>query len=843
MHSIFLFISLSLTDPEMMLCHSGRNASSDNINVMCDAAESDQSPTALSEDICHLEDDKTVSRQPAASLVARSRSNVEAGNEADDVDIEIAVCSNHLSGEDKVPEDHVEDIRTEKEPKSIILSPEEVKDRKGEDDLSLSELDLNNVDLETLKAEHKKLLEMLKKSKEMTERRIKDRKALQDRTRKVEGWIDSNLDDLHDDVDEMRSTDKNRNHKDTNEVVLGTSESGPPESVTYVEGSSGGSQVETLSDDTFLTIAFLGKAERSLPPAPNRSPMHFSDSGDSAQHLVTAEQCASSTSPPSQESHSPASSESESLITVKEVTPVRKLTGSSGSPASLTSSAESFATAVSDFDTNRKNDQNRSSLSAADISVESYSSADNGVPIEHLEHSTIKRLALIGKGVLSKATEVECPMADKEGKSGSSQEQQISLAGNVKDSVPESFETGVSCSSEALDISDCDIPSNDSSRLSAYGIHLDTSSESNQGSIGSPMSTWFIPPELINIQGSLDLYDSPVVEDVILKHDAPRRQEVGTNILTKFSEVFPDSSNQILSGDPTSQMESMSEEQRLQELEQLIRQQDELASLVQDDTILVGTPSKIRPVPEPVPVATSSPSKPSKSSAAANASARGEGDDDDVLYKEQLNVSLGSAVEEDKLRRETNTPRRPDSNLDRKTNQVFTSVDNLVAKSADKENDLKDSDTVRISTSGKEVPHEMREGNYSVPRVVLDSETDPLEGSPHDTADTLTDGIWPHSPGTLRKCTSDSNMATSELEAPKAGNLDVSASSSIEDWTQTDDLGSSWTRGVGFEDSGTDPDNNDLLDELERLRRERQRILDMLAKDLMPSKLQVTGFF
>ena len=785
----------------MMLYQSGRNASSDNINVMCDAADSDQSPTVQSEEISCLGGDKTATKQPATAA------SLEA-----DAGIEIARCSNHLSGEDTVPEAHVEDIRSEKESNSIILVPEDVKE---EDNLSVSELDLNNVDLETLKAEHKKLLEMLKKSKEKTERRIKDRKALQDRTRKVEGWIDSNLDDLHDDVNEMRVTDKNGNNRDTNEVVLGTSESVQPESVAYVEGSSGGSQVETLSDDTFLTGAFLGKSERPLPPAPNRSPKHFSDDGDSSQHLVTAEQHASSTSPPSQESQSPASSESESLITVKEVTPVRKLTGSSGSPASLTSSAESFATAVSDFDTKRKNDQNTSP--AADISVESYSTADNEVPIEHLEHSTIKfPEALIGNGAPSKATEVACPMAEKEESSGSSHEHQ-----NVKDSVPESLETRVPGSSETLDVSDSDIPSNDSSRLSAYGIHLNTSSESNQGSIGSPMSTWFIPPEPINIQSSVDLYDSPVVEDVILKHDAPRRQQDGTNIFTKFSEVFPDSNNQMLSRDPTSEMESISEEQRLQELEQ----QDEL-------TNVAGTPSKDRPVPEPVPVATSSPAKPSKSSAAANESPRAEvdddGGDDDVLYKEELNVSLGSPVVEDKLLRETSAPRRPDSNLDRKINQVFPPVDDFTANSPGKENNLKDSDTVRISTSGREVPQEVMEGNYSVLRVVLDSETDPLKGSPYDTADT--DGILPHSPGTLRKCVSDSNMATSELEVPKAGNLDVSVSSSIEDWTQTDDLGSSSTRGVGFADSGTDPDNNDLLDELERLRRERQRILGNVGK-------------
>ena len=817
----------------MLLYHSATNAPSDTSDVVNDAAESGQLPTVLPEEISR---DKALNRQSAAdtSLVAPNGLNVEAGNVADDVEIEISRCSNNSSGEDAVLEAHFEDIWTEKELKNIILSPEDAKDGKEEDHHSISELDLNNVDLETLKAEHKKLLEMLKKSKEKTDRRIKDRKALQDRTRKVEGWIDSNLDELHDDENEMKAADKNVSNKDTTQTVRGTSDSEQPESVTYFHDSSG-SQMETLSDETFLTGAFLGKAERPLPPAPNRSPEHFSDGEDSTQHIVTAEQRASSTSPPSQESQSPASSESESLITVKEATPVRKLTDRTGSPASFTSSAESFATAASDFDVNRKNNQTTSS--AADISVESYSTADNEVPIENLEHSTIKHPeALVGKGVLPKAIEVNCPMAEMKDNSGSSHKHPISLVENFKDSVPESLETGVPGSSGTLDISDCDIPSNDSSRLSEYGVHLDTSSESNQGSIGSPMSTWFIPPEPINIQGSVDLYDSPVVEDVIFKHDAPRRQKADTNIFSQFSEVFPDSSKQMLPRDPRSEMERMSEEQRLQELEQLVRQQDESASPDRDDTNMVGTPLKDRSVLEPVPVATSSPAKPSKSSASARDSTRGEDDDNDVLYKEEQD----SPVVEDKLLRETSTPRRPDSTLDRRINQVLTSVDNFTAQSPAKENDLEDDDTVRISASGREVPQELRD---SVPRVVLESETDPQKGSSYDTADTLIDGISPHSPGTLRKCVSDSNMATSELEVPKAGNLDISASSSIEDWTQTDDLGSSWARGVGFADSGTDPDNNDLLDELERLRRERQRILDMLAKDLMPSKLQVTGLF
>ena len=128
----------------------------------------------------------------------------------------------------------------------------------------------------------------------------------------------------------------------------------------------------------------------------------------------------------------------------------------------------------------------------------------------------------------------------------------------------------------------------------------------------------------------------------------------------------------------------------------------------------------------------------------------------------------------------------------------------------------------RESQTGGNTARLLNEGESDVPEIIM--KNDPTSQ---------------HSPGSLRKSISDSNVAVIELEVPQTSNLNVSASSSIEDWTQTDDLGESWVRGVGFADSGTDPDNNDLLDELERLRRERQRILDMLAKDLMPSKLQV----
>ncbi len=101
------------------------------------------------------------------------------------------------------------------------------------------------------------------------------------------------------------------------------------------------------------------------------------------------------------------------------------------------------------------------------------------------------------------------------------------------------------------------------------------------------------------------------------------------------------------------------------------------------------------------------------------------------------------------------------------------------------------------------------------------------------------------SPNKLRSFASDFNVATAGRETlalPVNSDPDVSRGSSASDWTQTEEA---WSRvdarPAAMAESGTDPDAdaNDALDELERLRRERQRILDMLAQDIMPSKLQV----
>ncbi len=74
----------------------------------------------------------------------------------------------------------------------------------------------------------------------------------------------------------------------------------------------------------------------------------------------------------------------------------------------------------------------------------------------------------------------------------------------------------------------------------------------------------------------------------------------------------------------------------------------------------------------------------------------------------------------------------------------------------------------------------------------------------------------------------------------QTADVDVSGSSgSASEWTQTEGV---WAQRPGGADSSAEAGgdaNSDLFDELERLRRERQRILDMLARDAMPSKLQV----
>ena len=401
-------------------------------------------------------------------------------------------------------------------------------------DLDIPELDLNNIDLETLKLEHRKLLDMLKKSKDETDKRIKNRKTLQDRTMKVEGWMDDQLDllDTNVDPDSLENTD-------AAETLVQDAEG----SVTYVRDPSRERHPDELKDDTFLTGAFLGKTERPMPPAAVRSSKTPSGGKISATQsdgiyqsaLPVAERRSSSTSPPSQDSQSPTQYKSESLITVKEVAPLRKLTGGSGSPVSVTSSAESFATAPSDLEACRKGEQNTSMN--ADTSTDSYSTADNELLIEKVVHSKSPQGAnneskyQTRKTMPLKATETICPIEEENRAFDTIPDSLLASVYSTSDAPSiESFQMAAPGTSETLGMSDYDIPSNDSSRLSAYGIHLDTSLESNPESTHSPMWTGFIPPEPTMIQGSVDLYDSPIVEDVILKTDAPGRIEAGPEI-------------------------------------------------------------------------------------------------------------------------------------------------------------------------------------------------------------------------------------------------------------------------------------------------------------------------
>ena len=250
-------------------------------------------------------------------------------------------------------------------------------------------------------------------------------------------------------------------------------------------------------------------------------------------------------------------------------------------------------------------------------------------------------------------------------------------------------------------------------------------------------------------------------------------------------------------------------------------------------------------VQEPIPVATSSPGKPTKPSSRLQGNTTDSNADS---YRGELNISLDSPVIEEVLMKEINVPRESDSMLDQKINRVFGSQDNSSSHVPVKDQEVKEGDTSLTSSS----PVTKTSGSFSrqidqqpsVPKVVLEGKKDSEKSQQLSEDDkTLVTGISPlHSPGALKKCASETNMAAGELEVPVT-NLNGSASSSIEDWTQTDDLGGAWSRSVGYADSGTDPDNNDLLDELERLRRERQRILDMLAKDMMPSKLQARNLF
>ena len=554
--------------------------------------------------------DVRVARQPvvAASHIATGSPDVEMVGENEGMKIEKAKETDHSSDKDMVSEHHGEVVNVEEQPEDMKINDVlevDIRDMETgmaadglqgslEDcDLDIPKLDLNNIDLETLKVEHQKLLDMLKKSKAETDKRIKSRKAMQDKTMMVEGWMDDHLDHLDTNVDP-----ESLENTDAAETPIQDAEgSGELEgSVTYTRDSSRERRPDELEDDTFLTGAFLGKAERPMPPAPIRSSKSPSSVKISTPEpdvmdqsaLPATERCSSSTSPPSQDSQSPTLSESESLITVKEVAPLCKLTGSSGSPVSVTSSAESFATAPSDLEACSKGEQNTSMT--ADTSTDSYSTAENELQIEKVVHSKSPQAASddskyqTRKTVPLKAIETVCPMQEENRVLDTIPDVQLASVPDTSDVTPDSFQMAAPGTSETLDVSDYDIPSNDSSRLSAYGIYLDTSLESNSESIHSPVWTGFIPPEPTMIQCNVDLYDSPVVEDVILKTDAPERVEAGTGIDAMIAQVFSDGEKFDFStpSDYVIGNEALSNEERLRQLELIIKQQDELASLARD---------------------------------------------------------------------------------------------------------------------------------------------------------------------------------------------------------------------------------------------------------------------
>ena len=458
----------------------------------------------------------------------------------------------------------------------------------GEQELlesAILEVDLDNMDLETLKTEHKKLLEMIRNSRDETKQGSDNNEASQDETEESD---------------------------DT------------PGSVTYVKGSSGGAHAGDLSDETFLTGAFLGKTEQPIPPAPS-----------SDDKKCTGTTTAPSVSPTPNNSQSPVSSESESLITVKEV-PACKVAGNSDSPVSLTSSGESFTTTSSEFNTNKKSVQNTSAV--GDTSIESFSTADNEVLIEKVEYPHPHHDVIMGKGL---ALEVKYPGAESTG----NPEHQSSATEKFEDSAVESPEV-VPGLAETSDVSDYDVPSNDSSRLSAYGIHLDTSSESNQE--GNSTAYGMVPPVSKTIQGSVDFYDSPVFEDTISKQEAPQRHQIKHDVYSELSEVLPDERNQLRPAGLVSETQKEDVEQEIERLKEKIHQEGDLDGNFSETS---ESPKSVF-VKEPVPVATSSPAK-TKQSSANKPTYRN--DDGDMVFRSENPYAAGCSIKGGKR---NNRPKR-----------------------------------------------------------------------------------------------------------------------------------------------------------------------------------------
>ena len=649
-------------------------------------------------------------------------------------------------------------------------------------DLSIPTIDLNTVDLETLKIEHQRLLDLMKKSKEEKERRISQRKLmLEERAAKVEGWM-KQFDDL--DNAEPKDTQESSDQIDNtieNTALLdrrgqpvkgeysdetGNTRDGQLEGQeTELESDRQANKRSKFSDDTFHTGGYPDDVETEVSPQVAKvSALSVSQSQSS-------------------------SSSSESLATVKSVPPRSALP--TASPLSVTSSTED-------------------SVHTPPLTDKHYASHDPK-DLSKKAESLVEEIADDLKPAGNEDVDEKLPEVVID-------EATLDTANNNKlDSSKADYTTHmdpiVSQNTSFLDTSDFDNQSSNSSRLSAYGVKLDTSIESNQEiSQGLNESTEVIPA---NIEGSVAFYgksdemsergggsdETPTTDrqstaDQMMHPE--QDQEPGRSLeeLKQVEDVIDPSSivptSQVKQPDSLMEPSLAIDSGNFEEIENLeepsggqeANDLDVIESLIEPSVEAGNSQSAEYRRDIPVPVATSSPSRKQKSK---SKQAGGSGNFEDEGFS-----SLQSYLESEN---------KPED------------------KSIEKE---------LVISAGNEGPLS------SIPRLMLDDDKIPLEVQ-HEPSKTDEQKLSPRS---HQRSSSDGHKGI-ELEVPSA-DLNISASSSIEDWTQTDDLGE-WSPRRGYADTGTDTETNDLLDELERLRRERQRILDMLAKDMMPSKLQVSA--
>ncbi len=726
--------------------------------------------------------DETVSRQSATAANASAPGSTSS---SDDSPIGITATS------------HDQDQPSER-------AKSATHDRSDGHDLSFPTIDLNTVDLETLKIEHQRLLDLMRKSKEEKDRRISQRKLmLEERAAKVEGWM-KQFDDM-DNEEPQDSKESSDLIADAVENATALPEKDQPEngapsdqtgnSVRHVsrqqeendpEADCQASRQSNLSDDTFNTGGYPDDVEMEvssqiakdsvLSELANVPPLSevvnapaLSDAANAPAIVEVAKVSQLSVS----QSQS-SSSSSESLATVKSVPPRSGLPTTS--PLSVTSSIEDSVHTPPPSDKpsasqNLKDLSDKTQSLAQTTSADLVADGDDDVD-ESLPEVIIDEAAL------------ETTNIDKLDSSNAN--------------LPAQTDVLVSQNISLLDTSDFDNQSSNSSRLSAYGVKLDTSIESNQEiSQGVSESIDVIPA---SIEGSIGFYGNSDGNELDREPgETPTADQQNTAALDRDSSS--DKRKQIEDMiDPSSVVPTCQVKQpdslmdpslpidsgNFEDVENL-----EEPGVVPEGNNLHLIESLIEPSTEagisqsadvPIPVATSSPSRKQKS---RSQQAAGSGTFEDEGFS-----SLQSHLESEG---------KPEGE----------STEKEVVISAGKEGSL------------GSVPHLMLEDD----KISLDGQQDPAKADDYKL-----------SPRSHKKSSSDGHKGI-ELEVPSA-DLNLSASSSIEDWTQTDDLGE-WSPRRGYADTGTDTETNDLLDELERLRRERQRILDMLAKDVMPSKLQV----